>query len=152
MALGLSLSQVTTRLPNIQVLHAPLLMRWMADLIQPHGPGEVLRLHPIALAAYIGLWVTAMNLLPVGQLDGGHVAYSVFGSRFRYVAWATLAAMIFLGMTVWSGWYFWAAFVALVGVDHAPPLNDITTLDRKRYVAFLFAVVLFIITFVPRPF
>jgi len=147
--LTLGLTLPASNVSGIQLSHLPLLMRWAAALLRP---GTVTGIHPIAFAAYIGLWVTAMHLLPIGQLDGGHVAYGMFGARFRYVAWAMFVSMIFLGLTLWEGWFFWAAFVGLVGVNHPPPLNDITPLDRKRQVVFVLAVLLFIITFVPRPF
>ncbi len=150
MIIGLWLSDVVPRPPR--TMGSSLLVRWLADVVRPHGPGEALRLHPVALAAYIGLWVTAMNLLPVGQLDGGHVAYSALGSAFRYVAIGMLILMLVLGWQVWQGWFIWAAFVAFTGVDHPPPLNDLTPLDLKRYILFALAVGLFIITFVPRPF
>ncbi len=150
MVLGLGLSEIVPR-PS-RVMAAPLLVQWLGNIIQPHGPYEALRLHPIAFAAYIGLWVTAMNLLPVGQLDGGHVAYSVFGSAFRLVAWASMFVMVLMGLTVWSGWLIWAAFVALTGPEHPPPLNDITPLDAKRYVWFGIGVLVFAVTFLPRPF
>ncbi len=150
MVLGLALSEVVPRPPS--VMGSSLLVRWLGNLVQPHGPNEALRLHPIAVAAYIGLWVTAMNLLPVGQLDGGHVAYSALGRAFRYVAWAMLFIMLVLGLRVWEGWLIWAAFVALTGPDHPPPLNDVTPLDGKRYLLFVAAMVLFAVTFVPRPF
>ncbi len=150
MTLGLALSEVVPRPPNAPP--SPLLVRWIGHLVQPHAVGEALRLHPIAVAAYIGLWVTAMNLLPVGQLDGGHVVYSVVGGAFRYVAWATLLAMLAMGLTVWEGWLIWAAFVALTGPNHPPPLNDITPLDRKRYLWFGIGVLIFAVTFLPRPF
>ena len=149
MTLGLALSEVVPRPPNLM---SPLLVRWLSGLVQPHAANESLHLHPIAVAAYIGLWVTAMNLLPVGQLDGGHVAYSVVGSAFRYVAWVTMFAMLAMGITVWEGWLIWAAFVALTGPNHPPPLNDVTPLDRKRYVWFGIGVLIFALTFLPRPF
>ncbi len=150
MALGLALSEVVPRPPHVRA--SPLIVQWLANLIQPHGPGEALRLHPIAYAAYIGLWVTAMNLLPVGQLDGGHVTYSALGSAFRFVAWASMFLMIVMGLTMWTGWLIWAMFVALTGPDHPPPLNDITPLDKKRYVWFGIGVLIFAVTFLPRPF
>ncbi len=150
MTLGLALSEVVPRPP--QALAAPLLVRWLGNIVQPHAANEALRLHPIAFAAYIGLWVTAMNLLPIGQLDGGHVAYSVLGVGFRYVAWLTLFVMLGMGLTVWEGWLVWAAFVALTGPNHPPPLNDITPLDRKRYFWFGIGVLIFAVTFLPRPF
>ena len=150
MALGLALSEVVPKTGH--AMAAPLLVRWLGQLIRPHAPGEAVRLHPIGFAAYIGLWITAMNLLPVGQLDGGHVVYSVVGSIFRHVAWVTLLMMLIMGLTLWEGWLVWALFVALTGLNHPPPLNDITPLDRKRYVWFGIGVTIFVLTFLPRPF
>lgn len=150
MALGLALSEVVPR--PARGAGASLLVRWLANIVLPHGPNEAVAMHPVAFAAYIGLWVTAMNLLPVGQLDGGHVAYGVLGHLFRYVAWAMLGLMLMLGLTVWQGWLIWSAFVALTGPDHPPPLNDITPLDSRRQVWAAIAALIFVLTFVPSPF
>jgi len=150
MMLGLALSEVGPYRGT--AMGSSLLVRWLADVVRPHGPAEAIYLHPIAIAAYIGLWVTAMNLLPVSQLDGGHVAYSVLGQVFRYVAWGTMLLMLSLGLTVWEGWLIWAAFVAFMGPEHPPPLNDITPLDNKRLVWAAVAALIFVVTFVPRPF
>ncbi len=150
MAVGLALSEVVPR--TAHTMSAPLLVRWLGQVIQPHAANEALRLHPIGFAAYIGLWITAMNLLPVGQLDGGHVVYSVVGGIFRHVAWVTLILMLAMGLTLWEGWLVWALFVAMTGLNHPPPLNDITPLDRKRYVWFGVGVIIFVLTFLPRPF
>ena len=90
-------------------------------------------LHPLALAGWVGLLVTAINLLPAGQLDGGHVFRALLGDRSRYVSYAAVALLVLLGF-VYSGWFLFAILVFVLGMRHPPPLNDITPLDGKRWV------------------
>jgi len=151
MVVGLLLSEVVVRTVT-QGLGASLLLRWMVDFLVPHAANEAVRLHPIAIAAWFGLLVTGFNLLPMGQLDGGHVAYAVLGKWARPLALATFALMLVLGFTVWSGWYTWAFFALITGLRHAEPLNDITPLDWGRRLIALGTVVLFGLLFTPRPF
>ncbi len=117
--------------------------------VLPQGGYDVL-LHPIAFAAWFGLLVTCFNLLPIGQLDGGHIAYALFGRRAWQIAWVALAALV--GMTVlWEGWGIWAFLGFLLGPRHPPPLNDVTELDPlRRWVGYL-TILLFILVFTPIP-
>jgi len=100
--------------------------------------GHYLVLHPLAFAGWLGLMITALNLLPVGQLDGGHVARALFGrSRAQGIGGATLVALVALGLFVWSGLLFWALLVFFIaGTPGLPPMEDVTVLDdRRRAVA-----------------
>jgi len=94
-------------------------------------PSSVLSLHPLALAGWVGILVTAMNLLPAGSLDGGHVFRALLGERARYVSYLAAAALFGLGL-LYLGWMVLAVLVILLGLRHPPPLNDATPLDRKR--------------------
>src|SRR5262249_35903329 len=99
--------------------------------------------------AWVGLLVTALNLLPVGQLDGGRISYALFGRSHRVVGIATFMAMLFVGAITWSpSWIMWALLVyLLVGFQHGPPLDDVTALTPgRRVVGFvcLFLLVLLI--------
>ena len=105
-----------------------------------------------AIAAWFGLLITGFNLLPMGQLDGGHIAYAVLGRLARPLAWASFAVLIVLGFTTWSGWFTWALFAAITGLAHPSPLNDITPLDWGRRVIGALTAVLFILLITPRPF
>lgn len=96
-------------------------------------------------AAYFGILLTGFNLLPAGQLDGGHIAYAV-------LAILTMAAMIFLGIFFWWGWFIWAGLIFFMGLRQAAPLNDVTPLDPARRLIGLGAILIFAVTFVPAPF
>lgn len=109
-------------------------------------------LHPTAMAAWFGLFVTAMNLLPMGQLDGGHVIYSLFGSRTsRIVSILVFSALVPMGIFVWQGWLVFGALTLLLGLKHPPPLDEYTPLDRTARLTGYASIVLFILTFVPAP-
>jgi membrane-associated protease RseP (regulator of RpoE activity) len=110
------------------------------------------QLHPIAIAAWFGLLITGFNLMPMGQLDGGHVAYSILGPAARPVAIATFVGMLAMGYFFWSGWYTWALFALLTGLAHPQPANDITPLDWGRKFAGLLTFGLFLLLITPRPF
>jgi membrane-associated protease RseP (regulator of RpoE activity) len=133
-------------------LNASLLVDVLTQLVRPHAEGYGVLLHPLALASWFGLLVTGFNLLPAGQLDGGHVAYAVLGGRARWVTIAMLVILVGMGWVYWSGWYTWAFFVLLSGLTHPAPLNDITTLDRSRWAWALLGLVLLAVTFTPVPF
>ncbi|HEX5549419.1 MAG TPA: site-2 protease family protein, partial [Nitrospira sp.] len=107
---GLSLSTVVDRTATYGLqLGEPLLLKFMAWLIMGSLPPQAdVLLHPVAFAAWFGLFVTSLNLLPIGQLDGGHVAYALWGTRQRTLAFAVLPLLIVLGFVVWPGWFVWA--------------------------------------------
>ncbi len=91
-----------------------------------------MHLHPLALAGWVGLLVTAINLLPAGQLDGGHVFRALLGDRARFVSYAAVVLLVIMGL-YYEGWFLFALLVFLLGVRHPPPLNDLTPLDWRRY-------------------
>jgi len=148
--LGLSLSSV--RGIAFSPYGDSLLVSWLNVLFHgTHARGWFLVMHPIAFAGWLGFLVTAVNLLPVGQLDGGHIAYAVLGRAYNIVATATTAVMLLLGLLVWQGWLVWAFLPLLIGRRHPPPLNEITSLDTKRKVLGLvmFGLLLLLISPVP---
>lgn len=118
-------------------------------LPMPFGGRDVL-LHPVAWAGWAGLLVTSLNLIPAGQLDGGHVLYVLLGDRARRVWPFIVAGLVALGM-VWSGWFLWAAMIFFMGRTYARPLNEITPLDPRRRALALFGLVVFILVFIPVP-
>src|SRR5436309_934905 len=108
-------------------------------------------LHPLAFAGWVGLFVTAINLLPAGQLDGGHVARALLGRRQFYISWA--AVLILFGLSAfYPGWFIFGFLILMLGVRHPPPLNDISRLDPRRIIVGIIAVVILLVTFVPQPF
>jgi len=123
---------------------------------------------PVAWGAWIGLLVTALNLLPVGQLDGGHTVFALFGKKARYINMTALALMAifavaglavvqqyvpFLEAIGYSGWFVWLALIFfIVRPYHPPALDDVTTLDATRRLIGYLVILLFILTFIPVPF
>ena len=114
---------------------------------------STIRLTPVAFAGWIGLVVTALNLLPVGQLDGGHIAYGLFGRRYaRAISVGTFVVMLLLGLTVWPGLLTWAVMIALIGgFSHMPALDDITRPNAKRYALGMLAMLLLAMIVLPLP-
>lgn len=107
-------------------------------------------LHPIAWAGWAGLLVTSLNLIPAGQLDGGHIIYVLLGKYTNRLLPIILGALVLLGF-VWSGWWLWAALIFLLGRYHAEPLDQITQLDPKRQAMALVGIIVFILVFMPVP-
>ncbi|RME80291.1 MAG: site-2 protease family protein [Caldilineae bacterium] len=115
--------------------------------------GHHLLPHPISFAAYIGLFITAVNLLPVGQLDGGHVAYALLGRRSAYLGVVTIIFLVVLGwVSGWVSWYVWAGLIFLVGVRHPPTVDDKPPLDPARNLLGLVAMVTLLMLFAADPF
>ncbi len=128
-----------------------LVFGFLARLVLGVSPKDVtILLHPVALAGWFGLFVTFLNLLPVGQLDGGHVVYALVGRAHRWVARAGVAMILALASLGWRGWILWAVMVSVLGLDHPPTLDD-TPLDPRRRVAAWLTVGLFIVTFMAVP-
>ncbi len=115
----------------------------------PYG-GTDLIMHPIAWAGWAGLLVTALNLIPAGQLDGGHVMYVLLGKRaVKLVPWI-IGALLLMGL-VWAGWWFWAFLIFLLGRIYLEPLDQITPLDPRRRAIAIFGILLFLLVFMPVP-
>ncbi len=109
-------------------------------------------LHPTAIAAWFGLFVTSMNLLPIGQLDGGHVIYALFGPRrAQIISVVVFACLIPLGILLWPGWLIFGILAFFLGLRHPPPLDPYTPLDRAGRLLGWAAIVLFVLTFIPVP-
>ncbi len=115
------------------------------------GDGYDVQLNVLAWAGWIGLLVTAFNLLPLGQLDGGHIMYAMLGRAAWRVSEIGVFALLLLGLR-WPGWFLWAFMPMLTGLRHPPPLNDITPLDPARRAIGWLTWILFLLIFVPVPF
>lgn len=107
-------------------------------------------IHPIAWAGWAGLLVTALNLIPTGQLDGGHVIYVLLGERARKLWPFILGGMALLGLA-WSGWWLWAFLLLFLGRVYAEPLDQITGLDQKRKMVAILGIIIFFLVFTPVP-
>ncbi|PYQ64821.1 MAG: hypothetical protein DMF53_06750 [Acidobacteria bacterium] len=116
----------------------------------PLAPGMILNLHPTALAAWLGLFATALNLIPLGQLDGGHILYAAIGRaqrRFALPLWLGLAVLGYL----WPGWLLWCLIVLVIGLYHPPVYDESEPLDGKRRALAWVALLLFVLCFIPVP-
>ncbi len=131
----------------------PLFSYWLKYFFTgspvPFGGMDVF-IHPVAFAGWAGLLVTALNLIPVGTLDGGHVTYAMFGDKVRKAYPFILAILGVMGL-VWATWWFWAVLLLWLGRVHAEPLDQITELDPRRRLVGAFAILLFILVFSPVP-
>jgi membrane-associated protease RseP (regulator of RpoE activity) len=129
----------------------PLALRILLALLRPGVPPSELLLHPVGRAAWVGLFATSLNLLPGGQLDGGHILYATASKYHRRVTLVVALLLIPLGYMFWAGWYLWAALLLAIGFRHPPLLYQWEPLDRTRLLWTAVAVLIFILTFMPMP-
>ena len=154
---GLALSRVVA-LPEDFTgfeLGEPLLFQLMSWLVWgPVPDGYSLNLHPMAFASWFGLIATALNLFPIGQLDGGHISYAVLGRRSSYVTLGMVAVAV--GLTLFSmSWLVWTAMLVVMlfifGPHHPPTFDEHLPLDERRQLLAAFALVMFVLCFTPAP-
>jgi membrane-associated protease RseP (regulator of RpoE activity) len=157
--LGLSLSQVTLAPPpseELLSLGEPLLLKWGAWLVFGTLPeGYTLNLHPMVLAAWFGMLATALNLLPFGQLDGGHIAYATLGRWATPISLLTVAVAILMTTRSSTSWAFvtlmMLVMLLILGPRHPPVLYHEPRLGIGRTLTAIFAVVMFVLCFTPKP-
>jgi membrane-associated protease RseP (regulator of RpoE activity) len=154
--IGLQLSEV---IPTSQIkegalrLGDPVLFSFVQRLVIGSVPeNHDILLHPIGYAGWVGLFVTALNLLPIGQLDGGHIAYALFGKKSKAIFFIAIAVMAFITIFYNPGWFLLLILVILFGFRHPAPLDDQTRLDGKRKLLGGFAFLAFFLSFTPAPF
>jgi len=117
------------------------------------GRGEDVFLGPLAFAGWAGLLVTGLNLIPAGQLDGGHIAYALLGRYARYLTQAIIVVLVLLAVVFrWWGWLLWAGLIFLFGRRQALPLDDVTRLKPWQMLLACLMMGIFVLTFVPVPF
>ena len=152
-------------------LGEPLLFDWAQQVVIGELPAHYdIVLHPIAFAGWVGLFITALNLIPISQLDGGHVAYAMFGERQPLIAAVlVLPVLVYLGavnvLTTmfpwletlpgapgWQGWILWSLLPLLIGIRHPPVLDASMPLGPVRRLLGWIAVIIFVVSFVPTPF
>lgn len=135
------------------ILGDSLLFKGLTIMFGPPVPaGADVLLHPVAYAGWIGLLVTAINLLPIGQLDGGHIIYAMFPRLHSYIARFFFITLVGVGFFYFQGWLVWAVLILfLIRLDHPPTQEDRMTLDTSRMMLGYMAIILFIMTFVPVP-
>lgn len=129
----------------------PKLIEWMTLGVLPPGAGILL--HPVGVAAWFGFFVTALNLIPAGQLDGGHIVYALFGRRHGAISKAAVALLVAVGLVFGSvNWLVWAALiVGVMGFQHGPTMDDITPLDGPRRALGFLALLLLLLLLPPVP-
>jgi Zn-dependent protease len=151
---GLSVSKVVPSLPEEGTLlfGEPLLIKLVGGfLFKGAATGYDVVVHPIAFAGWVGLLVTALNLFPIGQLDGGHVFYSLIGPRVRKYAKFILAAFILMGVFFWMGWFVWALLISFLGFRHPPVVDEDQPLSAGRKIVTGVVLVIFVLSFIPAP-
>lgn len=132
-----------------------LLFTWLERWFAPDGNG-LYQAHPVALAAWVGLFVTSINLIPAAQLDGGHIAYALFGTRQLRLSRAFVVALLVIGIYYGPGdrgsiWLIWAGLLAVVGLRHPPVRHEWVPLSRAERASGYVALALFVLTFIPVP-
>lgn len=148
LAIGIALSKVA---PGIAergdlIFGVPGIQRVFEWIILPGVRSRDILLHPIARAAWVGILATALNLLPIGQLDGGHILYAFIGRRHKLLSRFFVVALIPIGIFYAHTWLVWAALLFFFGLRH-PVIYDINPLDRNRAMLGLTALAIFLLTF-----
>lgn len=151
---GLAHSRVVAKPPpgsSIQLGDSLIFHLLQRIFVGSVGPGQDVLLHPVALAGWAGLFVTGLNLIPVGMLDGGHVVYGLLGRRAIWVNVAAMAGIVALGVLVYPFWLGWFILLLLIGVRHPAAALPGGTIDGKRVLLGVATLVILALCFVPRP-
>jgi membrane-associated protease RseP (regulator of RpoE activity) len=151
LSIGLAFSKVIPGIGHLGTIHfgTPLLQLFLEKAVFPGAGRADIYLHPVARAAWIGIFATALNLLPIGQLDGGHILYAMAGDHHKRVSAVAIAALIPLGIFYWWVWLFWAA-ILFFGRRH-PVVNDSTPLDPGRRQLGWLSLAIFVLCFTFAP-
>lgn len=149
---GLAFSKVIPGIGNLGGWHfgTPAFMRALEWLVFPGWGSRDIYLHPIARAAWVGMFATALNLIPAGQLDGGHIIYALFGRAHKWVTRTAVAVLAGLGLVFWTGWFVWAIILLLFARRH-PPIYDLSEVGPVRWKLGLVALALFLFCFTLSP-
>lgn len=152
--LGLHLSHAAPAgVPGLVDFHLPLLLRLLEPWLRPEAlaAGSTLVWHPVLVAAWIGVLITSLNLVPAGQFDGGHILYAYAPRAHRWCTWLVIATLVYLGVTFWLGWILWAALLLLPGMRH-PRISDRSPLGWKLAILGPACLVIFLLAAAPQPF
>ncbi|MBN1782963.1 site-2 protease family protein [bacterium] len=137
---------------NVISLGDSFLFSWITKYAVGDLPeGKDLVLHPLAYAGWVGLLVTAMNLIPVGQLDGGHIVYALFQRKSRYVSLVIYGMMVYVLLFHSAMWLVWVILLAVFR-KHPPTLYESLPLDNRRKIIGVLTLAVFVVTFTPAPF
>lgn len=152
--MSLPFSKVTPMKPGFSyfLFGESLMFKFVARLFGLHFPaGMDINYHPVAFAALVGFFATALNLLPVGQLDGGHIVYALFGRRHRLISKVFVFGAIPVLMFFWTAWVMWAIIPLALGISHPPTLDDEAPLGTVRKVVAVLGLIIFLLSFSPTP-
>ena len=128
------------------ILGGSILFTYLSTYILNIPLGTPIDLSLIAFAGWVGLLITSINLLPAGQLDGGHIFRAFLGEKQKWAGWIAVMIMIF------TGWFFFAIIIMfMMGMQHPPPLNDATPLDMRRKLLFFIAIIILVLCYIPYP-
>jgi len=152
LAAGVSLSKV---IPGIAergdlIFGTPLILRFFEWILFPGVSPSDIYLHPVARAAWVGCLATAINLLPIGQLDGGHILYAFLGERTKYLSRVFLAALVPMGFFFAYSWLVWAVLLLIFGMRH-PAIFDPSPIGRTRSWLGLLALLVLVLSFTAAP-
>jgi membrane-associated protease RseP (regulator of RpoE activity) len=153
--IGLNMSEIVSSAHAKGALNLgdSLLFSLLSRIILGVTPSDSdILLNPVAFAGWIGLFVTSINLIPIGQLDGGHIAYALFGEKHSRLSFMLIFVMVLFGLFLWEGWFVWAVLLLILGMKHPPVIYWEVPLDSKRKFIGWLALVIFILTFIPTPF
>ena len=153
--IGLQLSTIVplSEAKGALTLGDSILFSFLAQSVLGVTPADSdILLNPVAFAGWIGLFVTSINLIPVGQLDGGHIAFALLGEKQTRLSFILVLVMTLLGVLLWEGWIIWAVLLLVLGLKHPPVISWEVPLDRRRKVIGWIAFVIFILTFIAVPF
>jgi len=153
--IGLHLSEIVpvAEIKGALTLGDSILFSFLAQTVLGVTPADSdILLNPVAFAGWIGLFVTSMNLIPVGQLDGGHIAFALLGEKQTRLSFILVLVMSLLGVLLWEGWIIWAVLLLVLGLRHPPVISWEVPLDTRRKVIGWIAFLIFILTFIPVPF
>ncbi len=150
--IGLYMSEIRQVTPGAWSLGDPIIMKLASRIILGEIPeGFDVYINSIAFAGWVGLIVTAFNLLPIGQLDGGHIAYSLLGKRQSWLGYAVFISLFPLAL-FWSGWFIFIIISLFMRIKHPSGATILEPLDTKRKILGLICLVMFIVCFIPVPF
>jgi len=131
----------------------PIIFKLAALLMGRTPPeGMDISMHPVAVAAWFGFFATALNLLPVGQLDGGHICYALFRNHHKSISQGLVLTLAPLGIFYWQGWLIWAALLLFIGMRHPVTVDDSAPLGRRQIRLGWIGLILFVLCFTPIPF
>jgi membrane-associated protease RseP (regulator of RpoE activity) len=154
LAYGMARSHVAPEIlsPDAPVqFGVPLAVRLMGRAFFPGADPAAILLHPVARAAWVGLFATSLNLLPAGQLDGGHILRAISSRLHRWISWVVTAALIVLGVRYSGVWLLWAGLLLALRFLRVPPVRDDQPLDRARLAVAAAALAVMVLSFILSP-